>query len=272
MRALPRWAKQRRPVLKKLERKLGRFAIPNLTLFLVGGQAATYVLTYAKPEFAAALALVPEAVLRGEVWRLVSFLFYPPDAHPVFIIFALYFIYMFGKALEEHWGEFRFNVFIFVGWILSVGAAFAVPGAMATNVYLMGSLLFAFAYLNPDFSILLFFILPIRIKWIALLTGVGFLYTLATGGWQERALVVAGVANFFLFFGPDMWLRMRGANRRRAKREERRKEAGTALHQCAVCGITDIEDPNMQFRYCSQCGGKRGYCMDHIRDHEHNKD
>lgn len=256
-------------MLNKLERKLGRYAIPNLTLFLVGGQAATYVLTLAKPEFALALALIPEAVLEGEVWRLVTFLFYPPATSPLFVIFALYFIYMFGRALEEHWGEFRFNVFMFVGWLLSVGAAFAVPGSMATNAYLMGSLLFAFAYLNPDFTILLFFILPIRIKWIALLTGVGFVYTLAVGSWQDRALVAAGVANFFLFFGSDMWLRVRGARRRQVKRETERKAAGTATHQCAVCGLTDLEDRNMQFRYCSQCAGKRCYCMDHIRDHEH---
>ncbi|HEY8428773.1 MAG TPA: rhomboid family intramembrane serine protease [Sandaracinaceae bacterium] len=256
-------------MLDKLERKLGRWAIPNLALLLVGGQAATYVLTLAKPEFALALALIPDAVLQGEVWRLVTFLFFPPSSSPLFVIFELYFLFLFGRALEEHWGEFRFNVFVLVGWALSAAASFAVPGAVATNVYLMGSLLFAFAYLNPGFTIMLFFVLPIRIKWIALLSGAVYAWAALTGDWSHRALIAAGVANFFLFFGRDMWLRVRGASRRRAKREVARRAESKARHECAVCGITDLEDSSMQFRYCSQCAGSRCYCMDHIRDHEH---
>ncbi len=259
-------------MLNKLERKLGRFAIPHLMLVLVGGQAAAFVLSMAKPEFVGLLVLVPERVMAGEVWRLITFLFIPPDAHPIFVIFALYLLFLYGRSLEEHWGEFRFNLFIFIGWIATIAAAFAVQDAQATNVFLMGSLLLAFAYLNPDFTILLMFILPVRIKWIGYLTGALYAYAAIRGDLATKMLVLAGVLNFFLFFGPDMIRRLRGASRRTtARSREKPAAAGKPLHQCAVCGITDTEDPNMQFRYCSQCDGKKGYCMDHIRDHEHAK-
>lgn len=258
-------------MLRKLERKLGRFAIPHLILFLVAGQAGAAVLALAKPEFVGALVLVPERVLQGEVWRVVSFLFIPPATNLIFLFFALYILFLFGRALEEHWGEFRFNLFIFIGWIASVGAAFLFPRSAATNVFLMESLVFAFAYLNPDFEIRLFFFLPVKMKWIALLTAAMYVFSAYAGGWPATALAVAGVLNFFLFFGRDMWVRVRGAGRRTVREKEKRVAARTAAHTCAVCGITDLEDPTMQFRYCSQCDGARGYCTDHIRDHEHVK-
>ncbi len=257
-------------MLRKLERKLGRFAIPNLITYLVAGQAGAFVLGMARPEFIARLALVPDKVLQGEVWRLVSFLFIPPPtSFRIFIIFALLLLFMYGRALEEYWGEFRFNLYLFVGWIASIAAAFAVPGSAATNVYLMSSLFLAFAHLNPNFELRLFFFIPVRIKWLAWLTWGIYVVMMVIGGWQARALIGAGVLNFFLFFGNDIRLRVRGVERKRARRREDERAQQTATHTCAVCGLTDLEDPNMQFRYCSKCGGKRGYCTDHIRDHEH---
>lgn len=259
-------------MLNKLERVLGRFAIPQLIVFLVVGQAAAFVLALTKPEILAALELVPQRVLEGEVWRLVSFLFIPPSRSILFIVFALMLLFLYGRALEEYWGTFRFNAFVFVGWVASVGSAFLVPGATATNVFLMSSIFLAFAYLNPDFELRLFFLLPVKIKWLALLTLGLYGWQLVVGSWGTRVLVAAGLSNLVLFFGRDLYLRARGINRRAQKRREAVREASTATHECAVCGLTDLEDPNMQFRYCSQCtGSKKGYCMDHIRDHEHSR-
>lgn len=256
-------------MLNKLERTLGRFAIPQLATLLVAGQAGAFILAMTKPEFVSALILIPERVLQGEVWRVVTFLFVPPSTSLIFIIFALLLLYTYGRALEEHWGEFRFNLFIFVGWAGTTGAAFLIPGAIATNIYLMGSIFFAFAYLYPNFELRLFFILPVKVKWLAGLTGLFYLYQLATGGWATKALVGAGVLNFFLFFGPDMVRRLRGAKRTSDRRREEKQAAATPRHQCVVCGITDLEDPYAQFRYCSKCTGQNGYCMDHLRDHPH---
>jgi hypothetical protein len=256
-------------MLDKLERKLGRYAIPNLITFLVAGQAGSFVLARARPEFVAALALVPERALAGEPWRLISFLFIPPTDNLFFIIFALMLLYTYGQALEAQWGAFRFNVYMLVGWLASAAAAFVDPAAPATNVFLMSSMLLAFASLHPDYEIRLFFVLPVKMKWIGAFTGVMFLYALVVGGMQDRALVLASVVNYFLFFGGELSRRVRGGARARAKRAEEGREASTARHRCAVCGVTDLSAPTAQFRYCSQCGGKRAYCMEHLRAHEH---
>lgn len=256
-------------MLDKLERSLGRFAIPHLVTFLVAGQAGSFVLSQARPGFVQGLVLVPERVLEGEVWRLVSFLFIHPTDSLLFIIFALMLLYMYGQALEAQWGAFRFNVYVGVGWLASVAAAFVEPAGAATNVYLMGSLLLAFAYLHPDYELRLFFILPVRMKWIGLFTGVTFLYAFVVSPLQGRMLIAASVLNFFLFFGRDLWVRARGGARLRARRAEDERAAATPRHRCAVCGVTDLSAPDAQFRYCSQCGGKHAYCMKHLREHPH---
>ena len=256
-------------MLDKLERRLGRFALPHLPLLLVAGQAAAFVLARAKPEFIAKLVLVRNLVLQGEVWRLVSWVFIPQTDSVLWIIFELWLLFMFGRGLETFWGAFKLNVFLLIGVVLTIGAAFLVPSAPASNAFLMTSIFLAFAYLNPDFELLLFFILPVKIKWLAYLTWAVFTYFFVAGSWSTRAMIAAGTLNFFLFFGGDMWLRIRGAGRRQVKRQQAKIEAGKATHTCAVCGLTDLEDPKMQFRYCSKCAGKRGYCMDHLKDHEH---
>jgi len=258
-------------MLDKLERKFGRFAIANLPVLLVAGQAAAFVLARAKPEFSQTLLLIPAKVLQGEVWRLISWVFIPQTDSILFIIFELWLLFMFGRALESLWGAFKFNVFFFIGFVLSVGVAFAVPWAPVSNVYLLASLFLAFAYLNPDFELLLFFILPVKIKWFAYLTWIGFAITLAIGSWQDRAMVGAGVVNFFLFFASDIRLRLRGAGRRTVKRQQARIDAKTPTHKCSECGLTDLKDPSMQFRYCSKCTGKHGYCTAHLREHEHKR-
>jgi hypothetical protein len=258
-------------MLRKIERKLGRFAIPNLTLFLVAGQVGAFVLAWTKPEFGDALTLFPDRVMEGEAWRLVSFLFFPPDTWKYFVLFSIYVLYLFGSAMQEHWGDFRFNVYMLIGWLATVGAAFLSPHDAATNMFLMESVAFAFAYLNPNLELRLMFILPVKVKWIALFMAGKFLFQFVFGGWGLRALICAGVLNFFLFFGYDIYVRIRGAGRRKIKQREREVARGTASHTCAVCGVNDLEDPKMQFRYCSQCDGGRGYCADHIRDHDHVK-
>lgn len=263
-------------MLDKLERRLGRFAIPNLVTFLVAGQVGSWILgkTPKGEAFIAALELDIPRVLSGELWRLLSFLFIAPSGGwfgDLFLIFYFLLIFIYGRALEGHWGAFRFNAYMFIGWFATVATAFLV--GKGTNLFLMESLLFAFAYLYPDFELRLFFILPVKIKWIALLVGAQLLYAMyqfvAFGLAPMALLPVAGVLNFVVFFASDMRLRLRGRARRAQRRREVARTTGEPTHRCAVCGTTDLDDPTAQFRYCSQCDGKRGYCMDHIRDHEH---
>lgn len=270
-----------RQMLDKLERKLGRFAIPNLTLYLVGGQAAAWVLSVAKPEFFAGLVLVPALVMQGEVWRLVSFLFTPRGGGflgPIGVIFALLMLFFFGRALEEQWGTFRYNVFLFIGWLATIAAASLAPLSVATNIFLLESVMLAFALLYPNYEILLL-VLPVKVKWLAALILVQFGYvvyqSLRVGDLSQPALVGAAMLNLALFFGPEYARRLRGRSRRvgrPATASTTAKAKSTAVrHKCEVCGLTDVDDPDMQFRYCSQCEGKRGYCADHLRAHEHVK-
>jgi hypothetical protein len=208
------------------------------------------------------IALIPLAVLQGEAWRLFTFLLLPPNAHPVFIAFAWYMFYMMGSALEQHWGVFRYNFFLFVGWLLTVAVAFLFPGSYATNLFLAGSVFLAFAFLNPDFELLLFFILPVKIKWLALLQWILYGYSFLTGPWPIRLAVLASIGNFLVFFTGEFIQRMKSGRRRM---EYQAKQAATRendepRHRCVVCGKTDRTHPQMDFRYSDddQC-----YCSEH---------
>lgn len=264
-------------MLDRLERKLGRYAIPRLTTYLVGGQVAVFVLTMVKPELASRLLLIPSLVLEGEVWRPFTFVF--TDSRVVagiadtwdiiwFLVwmFVLYFI---GNSLEALWGSFRFNAYVLLGWALSVGASFLVPAVAVHNFFLMSSIFLAFAYLFPDYEFLLGFILPVKVKWFGYLAIAGFAYMAWEGTSTDRVMIAAGLGNVFIFFGRDSVLRLRGKGRQHAHRRAATKMTQEAHHECTVCGVTDLDDPQMQFRYCSKCEGKHGYCMAHLADHEH---
>ena len=200
--------------MNKLGRRLEPFAIPNITLYLVIGQTFAYLANMLGLIDPRVWILWPALVLNGEPWRLVTFIFLPPNAHWAFIAFALYMIYFTGGALEEFWGTLRYNLFLFCGYALTVGVAFFAPEYPATNFFIAGSIFLAFAYVNPDFQLQLFFILPVKVKWLALLTWLYFGYTFVTGGWGVRLGVLAAVGNFLIFFARDIVTDIRSGQRR----------------------------------------------------------
>ena len=256
--------------LDKLERKFGRYAVSNVTIGIVIGQAFLYLFAYSgKLDIGRAL-LIPARVLAGEWWRLLTFLFIPPSASLFFIFFALYVFYLMGGALEGHWGVFRYNVFLLTGYIATVAVSFLTPYQSANNIFIGGSVFLAFAALYPDFQFYIFFILPVKVKWLALLAWVGYGISFISGDWSTRLLIVASIGNFFLFFGRDIWWKMRTGKRKMAEQAKAMTGAREAFHRCASCGKTDVTHPDMDFRYCPDCGGL-GYCMDHINSHEHKK-
>ncbi len=262
----PQWAGM--SFLNRLERTLGRFAIPNLSLYLVAGQVFFWSMSFLGFFDLGRIVLLPAAVSAGEFWRVVTFLFVPPASHPVFIAFAWYMFWMMGSALEGYWGAFRYNLFLFIGWLLTVAVAFIFPMTLATNLFLAGSVFLAFAFLNPDFELLIFFILPVKIKWLALIQGVLYAFSFVVGSWPVRFAVLASVANFFVFFTGDIVDRIR-TGRRRMEHKARTVAAKSAerepRHVCAVCGKNDLTHPQEDFRYgdddqctCSEHrGGKK---------------
>lgn len=256
-------------LLDKLERRLGRYAIPNVTLMLIIGQAVAFMGQLSVPGGLDALYLVPRDVMNGEFWRLFTFLIVPPTDSVIFIIFALYLFYLMGTALESHWGALRYNLYLLIAWVMTVAAAWVAPDVPASNAYLLSSVFLAFAFLYPEFELLLFFILPVKVKWLALITWLFLAYTVLTGDWQTRALAVASVANFLVFFAPQIIRRVRYGQRRMASQTQAAIDRDRAFHVCAVCGITDKTHPQMDFRYCAQCGSDYAYCTEHLNRHEH---
>lgn len=250
-------------LIDTLESKFGRFAIPNLTLTLIIGQVAVYLLMMARvvqPEW---IALRPAAILHGGFWQLFTFLFLPPNMRPIFLIFAWYIFYIMGVALEGYWGDFRYNLFLFVGAAATIGISFIVPLRAVSNEFLYGTVFLAFAYLNPNFELLIFFILPVKIKWLALITWLGYAFTVFTGDWQARLLVLAAVANFLIFFAYDLRIRIRSGKWSMERRAAQFAQSRTPFHTCTVCGRTDKTNPELQFFYSSEGDRVLCYCEEH---------
>jgi len=253
-------------------RRIPNLILHHLSLYLVIGQVLFWSVWFLGYFDLGRITLLPGLVLAGEPWRLVTFLFLPPPTHPVFVAFAWYMFWLMGSALEEYWGAFRYNLFIFLGWALTVGAAFVLPGAYTTNIFLGGTVFLAFAYLNPDFELMVFFILPLKIKWLALLQWLGYAYALYAGSWPVRFAVLASVGNFLIFFGADIVAQLRTGRRRMEQQSRRNALQGdetVARHRCHVCGKTDRTNPLEEFRYCSKCVGEECYCSEHLKNHVH---
>ncbi|MBQ4075681.1 MAG: rhomboid family intramembrane serine protease [Clostridia bacterium] len=200
--------------LNAIERKIGRHYIPNLMKYLVLAMAGVFILEYLPLPRSAYQFLMFDraAVLRGEIWRVITFIFLPPNASLFWIIFSLYFYYFLGSSLESQWGSARFNIYYLFGIIGNVIAGFIT--GYATNEYLNLSLLLGFAALFPNMEFMLFFFLPVKVKWIGLVDGLFLIYQLIMVPWPNKIALVASMLPFILFFGRDAWLMIRMEYRR----------------------------------------------------------
>jgi hypothetical protein len=257
-------------LLARLEQRIGRYAIPNLIVFVVGGMAMVWVLSQSRPEFIGRLTLDMDRVRQGQAWRLVTFLFIPPRSSPIWVLVNLYFTWWVGSSLEQHWGSFKFNVYYFIGALGTIAAAL-IAGA-SSNTWLDSSLFLAFATIFPDVTILLFFILPIRVKWLGIIAAVGIGLACVLGEWGTRASIIAALLNYVLFFANhwrQLW-RQRGlAVRQRARREQLRSNTPVfGQRTCAVCGAREADGADIRVCSCEKCGGQpRSLCLEHARNH-----
>lgn len=193
--------------LYKLEYKYGRKAIENLMYYIVGGMAVVFImdiLLVSSGRISSLTALLNfdrSLIMQGQVWRVISFIFLPPDSSIIFIIFSLYFYYLIGTSLENAWSSFRFNVYYLFGVIGTI--IFGFITGYATNIYLNMSLFFAFAMLFPDFEVRIFFILPVKIKYLAYIDAAFFIVSLILEPWAYKVALLVSLANFLLFFWDD---------------------------------------------------------------------
>ena len=260
------------------------------------------------------IAFMPEQILRGEIWRLVTFVFVPVSSggytifgQTFFFALATFFYYWIGTALERQWGTTRFTVFYGLGVILNIVAGFVIYAVLVGQLtgagmaaaqarsylrtlstismtYVNMSLFFSFATLYPDMRVFLYGIIPIKVKWLAWLDVLFFVWSIGSylldGQWAMALAPVIAILNYLIFFWEDLArslnlgrekVRHRTSaqtiNFKKAQKEVQQRKG--YLHKCAVCGITDADDPNMEFRYCSKCNGYYCYCMRHINNHTH---
>lgn len=195
--------------LDKVERKMRWFAVPNLMMLLSGLMLAVFLLELALPEEAVSqyLWLDWNAVRAGQLWRVLSFLILPPATSPFFLLFSLYFFCLMGNGLESQWGASKFTLFYTVGALGTIiGSLFT---GFSTNQYLNLSLFLAFAAIYPNYTVMVFFILPVKVKYLALLDVLLYLYLFFQIGWPERVALLLSLANVLLFFSPDIFRHIR---------------------------------------------------------------
>ncbi|MDL2274170.1 hypothetical protein LJC34_06490 [Oscillospiraceae bacterium OttesenSCG-928-G22] len=268
--------------MKKMERFFYTHrnkGIKNLMLLLVFANAVFLIIGQVESGMAIIdkMTFDVSAILAGEVWRVVTFVFIPPSFSLMFGVLTLYFYYMIGSALEREWGVLKFNLYYLTGMLGTILCCF-LTGASASATFINLSMFFAFATLYPDFRVLVFFIIPVKIKYLAYLDAAFFLWEILFGRFPENLIPIVALLNYILYFGKDFvhFVRSRLKARKHITeyqskiteidREQKRK---AYRHMCVVCGRTDVTHPDMQFRYCSKCAGAPCYCEEHILDHTH---
>lgn len=273
--------------LDKMERRFGRYAIRNLTMYLLAGYAIGYLLSFTMPQLLTYFTLEPALILKGQVWRLLSWVIIPPNDNIIFVIFMMLLYYSLGNTLESYWGAFRYNVYIFSGILFTVIGAFIVNGliggitgfgSLYSTYYINMSIFLACASIMPDYQLLLYGIIPVKMKWLAILDVVLLAVDAVQGGLIIRIVIIASLLNFIIFFLCNRNLRghspKQAVRRKKFQKQISRPQnqyAGGAKHRCAVCGRTELDDPTLEFRYCSKCNGNYEYCQDHLFTHEHVK-
>ncbi len=262
-----------------------RFGINNLMLYVVIGNAIVWLFSMmdSSGTLVNLLSFSPAHILRGQVWRLFTFALIPNSWGLLALIF-FYFYYFIEKTLEDRWGTARFNIYFFTGILLTLIYGFIlyfITGVSysITAYYIYLSMFFSFAALFPDLKVLLFFIIPIKMKWLAIVDAVIFIFDIVNLPFPVNLLPIVAVLNFLIFCGDELfsYIRPRRRSQRKAavnfKREVQRinyeKKTQAYTRRCEVCGRTDASHPELEFRYCSRCAGYHCFCIDHINAHQH---
>ncbi len=208
--------------VRKLERKFGRYAITGLMNYVVAGQVFVYgVMLLVNQYFGGYITFSRSAILQGEVWRIITFIFYPATTSIFWFVFVAYFYYFIGQLLEHTWGKFRLNLYFFLGMLGAIIAGFLF--GYTSNGALLTSLFLAYAMLYPEREVLVMFILPVKVKWLGWLAGAQWLFSFLLSGLAGKAALLLGMLGFILFFGQDFWNSGRAKIRREIWRHKNRK-------------------------------------------------
>lgn len=296
--------------LSKLEKKLGKYAINNLIIYVLAAYGIGYILQLFNSSMYSMLALDPGLIFEGQVWRIFTWICTVPTDLGIFTIFMFLLYYWIGTTLEHYWGTFRYNVYMISGYLFitlgsiiiygCTGLVFGFDGAIAisgSTYYINMASFLAFASLFPDHQIYFMMIIPLKMKYLAIidlvLIGYEFLsyisqigkadaiadfYSISLGRAYSFILsnpitIVLSLLNFIIFFFVFRKKKNRYFNNqtRRNYKKETVKLKGITKHKCAVCGRSEEDDEDLVFRFCSKCDGNYEYCQDHLFTHEHIK-
>lgn len=290
--------------MSKFEKKFGKYAIRNISLVLILFYGCGYLITWINADFLNFLTLNPHAILfKGQIWRLITWLIIPPGRFDIFTIFMLFFYYSIGNTLENTWGTYRYNLYLFLGMIFTALGAFALMGyvylfqreilvaygaanyfadiaAMFSTYYVNMSIFLAFAATFPNMQVLLFFFIPVKVKILGIIYGVLLVYDFIAGYTDKyattanRFVIGASLLNFIVFFLTSrnmIHMSPKQVKRRQEFKREVRQSAKITRHKCAICGRTEETNPELEFRFCSKCDGNYEYCQDHLFTHTHVK-
>lgn len=299
--------------LNKLEKKFGRYAVPDLIRYVMALYCLGAVLGFvdairgtnvAGTIYHSYLSLNMDAVFHGQIWRLFTYLIEPYGfssgmgmlVNILFFLIQVNLFLLFGRSLEQAWGTFRFNMYFLSGYLLNIIAALILYLSPlhstfyeAGFTYIYWSMFFAFALLNPNMEFLLYFIIPIKVKWLAILDAVLLGYSVLTNlkngflllgsghivyanvYFSVAIAILVALGNFLIFFFATRNYKKISPREIHRRKEFKRRAAPVsgARHRCAVCGRTELDDENLEFRFCSKCDGNFEYCSDHLFTHQH---
>ncbi len=281
------------------EKKFGKYAIHNLSLGLIICYGIGYLIQFIYPGLLDYLFLNPyQIIFHGQIWRLFTWVLVPPTSFDFFTLLMLYFYYSLGTTLERTWGTYRYNVYIFSGFLFTILGAFLLFGftvltkgalgwleveywwtiedlsRMFSTYYVNMSIFLAFAATYPNMQILVFFLIPVKIKVMGIIYGVLLVYEFLMGSIAGKFVIAASLMNFIVFFitgRGKVHMTPKQVKRRQEFKREVKKSTKITRHKCAICGRTEETNPELEFRFCSKCDGNYEYCQDHIFTHTHVK-
>ena len=284
--------------MSNFEKKFGKYAIKNLSLTLIMCYAAGYLIEMVLPGLFYFLTLNPYAIIHGQVWRLVTWILIPPDSSNLFfVLLMLYFYYSLGTSLERTWGTYRYNVYIFSGMLFTIIGSFLMMGycylvrpadmvaygpsvffsavsPLFSTYYVNMSIFLAFAATFPEVQVLLMFIIPIKVKVLGIIYGVMLIANFIQGSAYSRFAMAASLFNFVVFWITSknhIHMSPKQVKMRQEFRREVKRNTGVTKHKCAICGRTELDSPDLEFRFCSKCNGNYEYCQEHLFTHQHVK-
>lgn len=288
-------------LINKLEKKYGKYALEGLPLYLVLAYVIGYILLVSGSlDF---IELDPYEIMQGQIWRIITWVIVPPQRLSTFTIFMLLLYYSLGRMLERTWGAFKYNLYIFSGMLFTIIGAMAVYvigvyafGIPAVNIgkfvaysvstyYINMSIFLACAVVYPDTQLYFYFLIPIKIKWLGILYGIMTVWDMVQGGIFTAVVIAMSLLNFVCFY---LLTKSHSGGYRNAKwtngftynstESEKKssvasasgtKNESTTKHKCTICGQTELDNDELEFRYCSKCNGNYEYCNVHLFTHKH---